>query len=270
MPLFLAVGFYRVGLALSEWTSGLPVSTVRQSFASRLSGIQLLRSGLTRAMSRFLLLPHSVARRKFFGDLPSLCKCAPCHTHSQTPISMLSIYKWKKWLWYFRLEANNAYEERFDQFLARRTYRVELVLDGRSERVDQHVVDLLGLLLLFEDVGDSVFELHVILLVQGTLLVQLWFYLPELEFQCVDFFRLFGLLLEEKRVVGQFMCIDAVAARLQQLLLRATSRDRLAGGAYCWWRLGLRSWSTLGHFMSCLLELSVFISNVRIPQERID
>ena len=165
-------------------------------------------------------------------------------------------------------QANNVYEEMIDQFLARWTYRVELVLDGGSERVDQHVVDLLGLLLLFEDVGDSIFELHVVLLVQGTLLVQLWFYLPELEFQCVYFFRLFGLLLEEKRVVGQFVCIDAVAAWLQQVLLWACSRDRLAGGADCWWRLGLRSWSTLGHFMSCLFCLSVFISNVRIAQER--
>ena len=165
-------------------------------------------------------------------------------------------------------QASNLYEEMIGQFWARWTYRVKLVLDGRPERVDQHVVDLLGLLLLFEDVGDSVFELHVILLVQCTLLVQLWFYLPELESQCVDFFRLFGLLLEEKRIVGQFMCINAAAARLQQLLLWATLWDGLAGRANCWWRLGLRSWSTLSHFMSCLLQLCAFISNVRITQDR--
>ena len=43
---------------------------------------------------------------------------------------------------------------------------------------------------------------------QGSLLVKFRFHLSELEFQCVDFLRLFVLLLEEKRVVGEFVGSD--------------------------------------------------------------
>ena len=66
-----------------------------------------------------------------------------------------------------------------------------------------HIVDLLGLFLLLQDVFNAVLELGHILLVQGSLLVQLALCLAKLILEGIDFLLLLGLLLEEQTIVGQ-------------------------------------------------------------------
>ena len=66
-----------------------------------------------------------------------------------------------------------------------------------------HIVDLLGLFLLLQDVFNAVLELGHILLVQGSLLVQLALCLTKLILEGVDLLLLLGLLLEEQTIVGQ-------------------------------------------------------------------
>jgi len=80
-----------------------------------------------------------------------------------------------------------------------------LVLDGGAQRVYQHVVNFLALLLLLEDVANAILQLHHVLLVQCLLLVQFTFHLAQLEFQGVNLLRLLGLLLEEKRIVLELL-----------------------------------------------------------------
>ena len=73
-----------------------------------------------------------------------------------------------------------------------------LILDGCSQRVDKHVVDLLAFFLGLEDVCETIFELHDVLLVESLLLVEFTLGLAKLKFQRVNFIRLLRLMLQDQ------------------------------------------------------------------------
>ena len=94
-----------------------------------------------------------------------------------------------------------------------------MVCEGRAKRCYQHVIDLLALFFLFNDVRDAILQLHNILLVKSLLFVKLAHRLPKLVLELKDLLCLILLLLNEHRIISHLVVY------LRDLLLARVVRD---------------------------------------------